>query len=75
MNVPKRKLKYWGSSVPAKDDFGLVITQEFIDGKTRSGPWAIMAPGTFVFQGMGLGLGLGQRYQLQPDGQWLKVEG
>ena len=66
---------YWLSPLGAADDFGIPIAQEFVDGKTRLGPWAIMAPSSFKIMGVGLGLGRGQRYERQADGRWLKVEG
>ena len=66
---------YWTGDVDTKDDFGVLIANEFVDGKTKQGPWAIMAPSSWRRQGVGLGLGRGQRYKKQADGQWLKVEG
>jgi hypothetical protein len=67
---------YWiGSTIGPKDDYGAAITDEFIDGKTKHGPWAILAPITYRRHGVGLGLGRGQRYKKQEDGKWLKVEG
>ena len=45
--------------------------QEFVDGKTRHGPWAIMCIPCHKVQGVGLGLGKGQKY----DGKGKKVEG
>lgn len=67
---------YWRGPVRPKDDFGLAITDEFIDGKTKMGPWATMTPESFKKYGFGkLGMGLGQRYKKQADGKWLKVEG
>lgn len=69
------KPKFWSGEVPAKDAFGQPITEEFIDGKTIYGPWAIMSPKSFRERGLGLGLGRGQRYQRQSDNRWLKVEG
>jgi hypothetical protein len=64
-----------GSTIGPKDDFGKVITDEFIDGSTRTGSWAIMSPMSHQMHGRGLGLGRGQRYKKQEDGKWLKVEG
>jgi hypothetical protein len=59
-----------------EDDFGSPINEEFIDGKTRMGPWANMSPESWKRFGLGrLGLGLGQRYRKQSDGKWLKIEG
>mgnify|MGYP003388125620 CR=1 FL=1 len=67
--------KVWIGYVPTKDDFDDIIIDEFIDGKTRMGPWAIMSPSNFSLYGAGLGTGLGQRYKKQDNGNWLKVEG
>lgn len=79
MNKVPPMVRYWTGPVPKVDDFGSPITDEFIDGKTRSGPWATMSPESFAKYRMArdgsLGMGLGQRYKLQPDGKWLKVEG
>lgn len=71
------KQSFWLSPVPALDDFELPIADEFIDGKTVYGPWAMMSPEAFALHGTGrLGLGVGQRYQRQPvTNRWLKVEG
>ncbi len=70
------KKKYWMGTVGVKDDFGILIRVEFVDGKTQMGPWAIMAPISYMRYGVGqLGTGYGQRYKKQPDGRWLKVEG
>ena len=76
------KKVYWLSRVPDTDDFGNSIHFDFVDGKTKYGPWAIMAhsqvkgvQSSFDINGVGLGTGLGQHYQKQLDGRWLKVEG
>ena len=45
--------------------------QEFVDGKTVFGPWAIMCLNCYRDKGVGLGTGKGQRY----DGKGKKVEG
>jgi hypothetical protein len=58
------------------DDFGKTIDEQFVDGKTNMGPWAIMTPSSWRLNGVGqLGLGRGQRYERQADDRWLKVEG
>jgi hypothetical protein len=68
--------KFWVGDVPSVSDFGGNITDEFIDGATRQGPWGLMTPAEFVIHGRGdLGTGRGQRYKKQSDGKWLKVEG
>ena len=51
------------------------ITSEFIDGKTTKGPWAMMCIHCHHECGVGLGTGKGQRYTLQSDEEWHKVEG
>jgi hypothetical protein len=70
---------YWISPVGEKDDFGDVITDEIIDGKTVfNGQWGLMTPDSWKRVGATggrFGLGLGQRYKKQSDGKWLKVEG
>jgi hypothetical protein len=69
--------KYWTGDVPAKDDFGMTISDEFIDGRMRGrSQWAMFAPMSWRTMGIGiLGLGYGQRYRKQKDGRWVKVEG
>jgi len=68
------KPRYWLGAVPDKDDFGVPITDVFVDGKTSMGPWAIMSVASMAKYGLGCGPGLGQRY-IKLDGRWLKVEG
>ena len=66
----------WCGEIGPNDDFGRPIGKEFIDGRTNRGPWGIMTRESFLTHGMGkLGPGWGQRYEKQPDGRWLKVEG
>ena len=68
--------KYWTGEVGEKDDFGNVIGDEFIDGKTREGPWALMSMESWKVHGVRiLGVGYGQRYKKQANGRWLKVGG
>ena len=69
---------YWLSTVKQVDDFDDEIVDEFIDGVTTDGRWAIMTPRSWATRsgtGGQLGPGLGQRYKKQSDGEWLKVEG
>ncbi len=68
-------MKKWIGPVRPEDDFGSIIHDEFIDGRTKSGMWAIMTPENHKFYGVGLGIGLGQRYKRHEDGNWYKVEG
>jgi len=65
----------WCGSVPPQDDFGVPIKSEFIDGRTREGPWAMMSPWSHRAYGVGLGTGKGQKYQKKEDGKWHKVQG
>ena len=70
---------YWSGKVPSRDDFGGLITDTFVDGKTYQGPWGIMNMENWykhsISRDHAFGLGLGQRYVRQEDGRWLKVEG
>jgi len=47
------------------------ITDEFIDGRTIHGCWAIMHPETHANVGCGLGVGKGQMYRKVLD-RWFK---
>ena len=71
--MPKEKC--WIGPIADKDDFHGPIADEFVDGVTQMGPWAIMNPYNHKKYGRGIGLGRGQRYRKQLDGRWLKVEG
>lgn len=69
---------FWCGEIGPQDDFGRPIFDQFIDGKTVHGPWANMNPTSWKREGGTngkLGTGYGQRYEKQPDGRWLKVEG
>jgi hypothetical protein len=62
------------------DDFGDSYDLEpggvMYDGETDMGPWANMTEKSWKKFGTGkLGLGHGQKYVMQEDGRWLKVEG
>ncbi|MCA2510528.1 MAG: hypothetical protein IM561_09110 [Microcystis sp. M60BS1] len=68
--------KYWNSHVPQYDDFGDLIKDIIIDGRTTQGPWALMTPKSWekhTFQRFGVGYA--QKYEKQSDGKWLKTEG
>jgi hypothetical protein len=74
--------RFWLSKVPVLDDFGELITNEFIDGRLGYGkgrsmrPWGFFTPASWETFGCGrLGSGYGQRYEKQADGRFLKVEG
>jgi hypothetical protein len=68
---------YWTGDVPQKDDFGITISDEFVDGRMRDRTqWAMFAPQSWRAMGVGaLGTGFGQKYRKQRNGRWLKVEG
>ncbi len=68
--------KYWLGGAPDKCDIGMEpITDVFVDGATRFGPWGCLCPSCHAQYGYGLGVGRGQLYQLQSDGKWLKTKG
>lgn len=69
--------KVWMGQVPSHCQLtNKPITDTFIDGATRYGPWAIMHPDAHAVNGKGLGTGKGQRYERDAsDGKWYKVEG
>ena len=46
-----------------------------IDGKTVYGLWATLCEPCYAMHGVGLGQGLGQKYQLQANGDYVKVAG
>ena len=51
------------------------VEQEFVDGKTKHGPWAIMCMECFAVFGTGLGTGRGQHYRKKNDGKFHKISG
>lgn len=63
--------------VPKTDNFGDDIVNEFIDGRSRMGPWGFFTPASWAKYGVGLlGTGFGQRYvKREADGKFVKVEG
>lgn len=69
------KVRYWMGSQPTNCDIcSAKLTTQFIDGKTKLGPWGLLCISCHAKMGCGLGLGKGQKYELRPDG-WLKIEG
>jgi len=70
------KARYWRDKAPVACELCHgPIGDEFIDGKLRTGPWALLCPDCSRKWGVGLGIGRGQRYTLQADGQWLNTTG
>lgn len=71
------RARYWlGAERPRCDICSRPILATFVDGRTRSGQWAIMCPQCRMSEGrIELGKGLGQKYERQPDGRWLKTAG
>lgn len=67
--------KYWIGAIENCDLCHKPIKDVFIDGSTLYGPWATMCKHCFNVRGRGVGTGKGQMYELQPDGQWLKIQG
>ena len=52
-----------------------VITDRFVDGRTKSGPWANMCLPCYEKHGVGLGTGSGQLFVKAPDGTFAKLKG
>ena len=76
MGKTKEREVTWAGSKP--DDCNICqesLGEQFIDGATRGGPWAIMCDKCHKGHGAGLGTGRGQKFVKQDDGRWLKVEG
>ena len=66
----------WISPLPTNCDIcQQQIGNEFIDGKTKQGPWGFMCPQCYEKHGVGLGTGYGQLYQKQLNGDFVKVKG
>jgi len=69
---------YWTGTLPPEDDFGEPYGMLMYDAPTvYRGKWANMSHKSWLRYGATdqLGTGLGQKYEKQPDGRWLKVEG
>jgi hypothetical protein len=68
---------YWLSDVAKTCELGCgrSLHEEFVDGRTKYGPWALMCIECWRATGFKLGLGSGQRYKRQPSGLYIKVEG
>jgi hypothetical protein len=73
--MPMAALKMWLGERPKTDNFGDAVVKEFIDGRTKYGPWAIMTVKSWRVHGVGkLGTGNGQKYRKTGE-NWYKVEG
>ena len=56
----------WSSTLPTTCDLCKgKLKKEFVDGRTKLGPWGIMCNGCFKIYGVGLGVGKGQRYSIK----------
>jgi hypothetical protein len=61
--------KRWTGDPPDRCDLCKnQISCQFVDGKTKTGPWGVMCTVCFVTRGLGLGLGVGQHFILVDDG-------
>lgn len=71
------KKKIWCGDAPSNCDIcDCKITDTFIDGRTRMGPWGNMCPTCHVSHGIGLGTGKGQKYVFDDlELVWVKIEG
>lgn len=72
--------KRWlGTPPDACDLCGRGIMRTFIDGRTRSGSWAIMCPSCRIEEGLiELGTGRGQKYEARgvlSEKVWVKTAG
>jgi hypothetical protein len=66
--------KFWVGEVKTTDDYGRLIGERFVDGRTEHGFWAIMSMTSYDLHGVGLGEGKGQMYRKTDDG-WRMQEG
>jgi len=68
--------KFWMGQAPKNCDIcGDKVTNTFVDGKTKFGPWGFMCPHCHNDAGYGVGTARGQKYTRQADGRWLKTGG
>lgn len=70
---------WWRGTFPScqlsPKDYPHSLRGEFVDGKVKEGPWATMCLSCHTKYGVGLGTGRGQKYRIQGQDRWLKVEG
>jgi hypothetical protein len=65
----------WCGEPPATCDIcDAELTNIFIDGRTRMGPWGCLCITCHASHGVGLGTGRGQKYIKQGD-DFIKIEG
>lgn len=69
----------WHGETPTKCEVcGRKLTTAFIDGRTKTGFWAIMCLACHKEFGVGLGIGKGQKYEMRviKDGEkeWIKIK-
>jgi len=68
-----KPVRTWMGAKPVSCQIcGTTLSDKFVDGATRFGPWAIMCPACHRDQALGLGTGRGQMYDLD---SLEKVEG
>jgi hypothetical protein len=74
---PDAKAIYWSGSTPKGcDACGEPFLSSFVDAATYSGHWACLCADCARVHTRGtLGPGMGQKYELQPNGRWLKTGG
>lgn len=61
--MAKNYVTVWSGKPPEKCQLcNAPIVTEFIDGRTRMGPWAYMCQKCHDTKGCGLGMGCGQMY-------------
>ena len=68
---------YWAGSNPTHCQInGTPLGDVMYDAMVPSfGQWGNIGEDAFKTHGCSLGTGRGQKYERQPDGRWLKVEG
>jgi hypothetical protein len=70
----KSRARFWAGDPPKHCDIcRRSVGGEFVDGKTRRGPWGNLCSACHGLYGVGFGVGRGQRYSLQSGGAWLNT--
>ncbi|MBU1230233.1 MAG: DUF91 domain-containing protein [Proteobacteria bacterium] len=74
---PFGERKYWMSDVTPCCICGRVFVSVFFDTRIphANGAWGLLCRHCFTFGACRIGLGYGQRYDIQPNGQWLLTAG